>query len=99
MPGRLAGLARRGSARCCRAMDWYALTKPLLFQLPPETAHHATIDLLAAGLGPRVAVPTDPRLRVSLGALHMPHPVGLAAGMDKDAEAELISWWRDRAGE
>lgn len=68
-------------------MDWYALAKPLLFQLPPETAHHATVAALAHGLGPRVRVPADPRLAVRLGQLAFPHPVGLAAGMDKDAEA------------
>jgi dihydroorotate dehydrogenase len=68
-------------------MDWYRLAKPLLFQLPPETAHHATVAMLAAGLGPRVSVPADARLRVRLGSVEFAHPVGLAAGMDKDAEA------------
>jgi dihydroorotate dehydrogenase len=68
-------------------MDWYALAKPVLFQLPPETAHHATVAMLAAGLGPRVALPADPRLRMRLGSLDFAHPVGLAAGMDKEAEA------------
>ncbi len=68
-------------------MDWYALAKPLIFQLPPETAHHATVTMLGAGLGPRVAIPADPRLRVRLGSLEFAHPVGLAAGLDKDAEA------------
>jgi dihydroorotate dehydrogenase len=68
-------------------MDWYALAKPLLFQLPPETAHHATVAMLAAGFGPRVRIATDPRLQVRLGEVVFAHPVGLAAGMDKDAEA------------
>lgn len=68
-------------------MDWYAVAKPILFQLPPETAHHATVAMLAAGLGPRVRIPADPRLQVSLGGVAFPHPVGLAAGLDKDAEA------------
>ncbi|MEK7414397.1 MAG: quinone-dependent dihydroorotate dehydrogenase [Planctomycetota bacterium] len=68
-------------------MDWYALAKPLLFQLPAETAHHATIAMLAAGCGPTIAVPNDSRLRVKIGSLDFAHPVGLAAGMDKDAEA------------
>jgi dihydroorotate dehydrogenase len=68
-------------------MDWYRLAKPLLFQLPPETAHHASVAMLGAGLGPRVAIPADPRLRVRIGGVDFAHPVGLAAGMDKDAEA------------
>ncbi|MBN8527004.1 MAG: quinone-dependent dihydroorotate dehydrogenase, partial [Planctomycetes bacterium] len=68
-------------------MDWYALAKPILFQLPPEAAHHATMAMLAAGLGPRVGVPADPRLQVRMGGVVFPHPVGLAAGLDKDAEA------------
>lgn len=68
-------------------MDWYALAKPLLFQLPPEAAHHATLALIAAGLGPRIRMPDDPRLAVRLGGLAFRHPVGLAAGLDKDAEA------------
>lgn len=68
-------------------MDWYRLAKPILFQLPPETAHHVTVAALAAGLGPQVRMPADPRLRVSVCGLSFPHPIGLAAGMDKDAEA------------
>jgi dihydroorotate dehydrogenase len=68
-------------------MDWYSLAKPLLFQLPPETAHHATVAMLAAGLGPRVHMPADSRLQVRLGSVGFSHPIGLAAGMDKDAEA------------
>lgn len=68
-------------------MDWYALAKPILFQLPPETAHHATVSMLGAGLGPRIAIAPDPRLRMRLGSLEFAHPVGLAAGMDKEGEA------------
>jgi len=68
-------------------MDWYALAKPFIFKLPAETAHHATVAMLAAGLGPRMRIPDDPRLRVRLGNLTCAHPVGLAAGMDKEAEA------------
>lgn len=68
-------------------MDWYALAKPIIFQLPPETAHHATVAMLASGLGPRVHIAADPRLQVRLGDVAFAHPVGLAAGLDKDAEA------------
>ncbi|MEJ2174983.1 MAG: quinone-dependent dihydroorotate dehydrogenase [bacterium] len=66
----------------------YALARPLLFALEPETAHAATLRLaetarrcgllgLAAG-----RVPPQP-LRVM--GLDFPNPVGLAAGLDKDA--------------
>ncbi len=52
----------------------------------PERAHRATIRLL--GLLPQArAVTADPRLRVTVGGLTFPHPVALAAGFDKDAEA------------
>lgn len=68
-------------------MDWYSLAKPFLFQLSPETAHHATMAMLAHGLGPRVQAPADPRLRLRAFGVDFAHPVGLAAGLDKDAEA------------
>lgn len=68
-------------------MDWYQLAKPFLFQIPPETAHHATVTMLAHGLGPRIHLRTDPRLRVRAFGVDFTHPVGLAAGMDKEAEA------------
>lgn len=54
--------------------------------LPPETAHRFAIRLLRMGL-PRSAVPQDPRLEVDLFGQRLPHPLGLAAGFDKDAEA------------
>jgi dihydroorotate dehydrogenase len=55
--------------------------------LPPETAHRATLKLLAtaAPLLPR-AQPDDPRLAVAALGLSFPNPIGLAAGFDKNAE-------------
>jgi dihydroorotate dehydrogenase len=54
--------------------------------LPPETAHRATLDLLAIGapLLP-AAAPDDPRLAVSALGRTFSNPIGLAAGFDKDA--------------
>jgi dihydroorotate dehydrogenase len=66
----------------------YALARPLLFALDPETAHRLTLSLLdaahAAGLsglyGKRLANP------VRAMGIEFPNPVGLAAGLDKHAE-------------
>ena len=57
----------------------------LLHLLPPETAHRAAIR----GLPwlPVRHLPDLPCLRVRLAGLDLPHPVGLAAGFDKNAEA------------
>ncbi|MEO9901316.1 quinone-dependent dihydroorotate dehydrogenase [Nisaea sp.] len=64
------------------------LALPLLRCLDPETAHRLTVRALSAGLGPSTGgwVP-DVRLGQSLFGLRFPHPVGIAAGFDKDAEA------------
>jgi dihydroorotate dehydrogenase len=60
----------------------YGLARPLLFSLDPETAHRATLRLLDAGL---LLFPRIPPLPVPAMGLHFPNPVGLAAGLDKDA--------------
>ena len=54
--------------------------------LPPERAHALALTALRAGLGPRAA--TDaPALGVRLWGLDFANPVGIAAGLDKDAVA------------
>jgi len=58
-----------------------------LHRLDPETAHHAALKALRAGIVPTSGVFTSPRLRVSLAGLDLPNPVGLAAGFDKNAVA------------
>ena len=70
-------------------MNLYPLVKPLLFQLDAETAHHLTISALRnpflrtfAG-GNRIE---HPSLHRKLFGLDFPNPVGLAAGLDKNAE-------------
>jgi dihydroorotate dehydrogenase len=60
----------------------YGLARPLLFSLDPETAHRATLRLLNSGL---LLFPRIPPLPVPAMGLHFPNPVGLAAGLDKDA--------------
>jgi dihydroorotate dehydrogenase len=66
--------------------DLYGLVRPLVFRLDPETAHRLTILALAHLPLPRFAPPADPRLAVSAFGLAFPNPVGIAAGLDKNAE-------------
>ncbi len=67
----------------------YSLIRPLLFSLPPETAHHFTLSnlqrlhnlkLTKPLFGATLSVP-----RTVMG-LHFENPVGMAAGLDKNAE-------------
>jgi len=67
----------------------YALARPLLFALDPEVSHRITLRLVdaaqALGLAGLAAhrVPGNP---VRVMGLEFPNPVGLAAGLDKNAE-------------
>lgn len=60
-------------------MNLYRLARPLLFSLDPETAHKVGLNL--AALAPRRRLPCPVR---AMG-LEFANPVGLAAGLDKDA--------------
>jgi dihydroorotate dehydrogenase len=66
----------------------YALLRPALFALEAETAHHLTLNALKAlesvGLV-RPARPIPGCERDVMG-IRFPNPVGLAAGLDKNAE-------------
>ena len=71
-------------------MNPYALAKPLLFRLDPETAHNLTMAGLrhAHALGLLKAfLPKVPALPKRVMGLVFPNPVGLAAGLDKNGEA------------
>ncbi len=65
----------------------YALARPFLFALDPESAHRLTLGLadapLRLGLLRFARVPRHP---VRVMGLEFPNPVGLAAGLDKDGE-------------
>jgi dihydroorotate dehydrogenase len=62
-----------------------ALARPWLSLLPPERAHRAAIAALK--FIPRSSTkPPDPRLAVDAFGLRFAHPLGLAAGFDKNAE-------------
>jgi dihydroorotate dehydrogenase len=58
----------------------------LLRTLDPETAHGLAIGGLKHAPLP-APPPDDPILRTSLAGLELPNPIGLAAGLDKNAEA------------
>lgn len=65
----------------------YSILKPALFALDPEAAHDATIrsmGFLGRVLGPKAP---DPGRRVQIAGLTFANPIGLAAGLDKDASA------------
>jgi dihydroorotate dehydrogenase len=62
------------------------LLRPLMFRLDPERAHRMTLALLARTPAFSPA-PDPPELRTTLGGLTFSNPVGLAAGLDKDARA------------
>lgn len=74
----------------------YKIAKPFLFRMDPEAAHHLIVD----GMGTAARIPgvssllsavwgtkASPELAVDLFGLHFNHPVGLAAGLDKNAKA------------
>lgn len=73
----------------------YAAARPLLFRLDPETVHDRVIGTLgrlsqsniALNVLRRFAYPPDPRLAVAIGQMTLPGPVGIAAGLDKNAVA------------
>jgi dihydroorotate dehydrogenase len=62
------------------------ILKPFFFSLDAETAHRLTLSMLA--LTPPISLsPDPPELALKLWNLDFSNPVGLAAGMDKDAIA------------
>jgi dihydroorotate dehydrogenase len=65
----------------------YALARPLLFALDPERAHELTLGLADAPLRlGLLRVPRAPGTPVRAMGLEFPNAVGLAAGLDKNAE-------------
>jgi dihydroorotate dehydrogenase len=64
----------------------YALTRPILFRIEPERAHRMTIAMLARIPAGAPSPDPDP-LRTMVFGLSFANPVGLAAGVDKDARA------------
>jgi len=69
----------------------YQILKVFLFQLAPETAHHFTFSLLKfpgfSGIAGKIFRKEHPSLKRTVFGLEFKNPVGLAAGLDKDAVA------------
>jgi dihydroorotate dehydrogenase len=63
----------------------FGLVRPLLHRFDPETAHALTIALLECGVVARQPAIADPLLATTLFGRPLPHPIGLAAGFDKNA--------------
>ncbi|MBD2872808.1 quinone-dependent dihydroorotate dehydrogenase [Paenibacillus arenilitoris] len=77
-------------------MLYSSLLKPIFFRMDPEKAHHLVIDGLSAGgklpglnglMHAMYGVAESPELATELFGLKFPHPVGLAAGLDKNGKA------------
>jgi len=69
----------------------YQLLKAFLFRLSPEKAHHLTFSLLKfptfSTIGGLFFKKEHPSLKRTVFGLEFKNPVGLAAGLDKDAMA------------
>jgi len=71
-------------------MTLYRRLRPLLFALPPESAHRAGLAALRALGGMRQPADTrteEDAVRLALFGLRFPNRVGLAAGFDKNGQA------------
>ncbi len=58
-----------------------------LHRLDPETAHDLALKAMRLGFPPSPGLFASPRLGVRLAGLDLPNPLGLAAGLDKNARA------------
>lgn len=72
--------------------DLYQAAKPALFERDAEQVHDRVIAAMARAsqhprLLDRLVVPPDPRLAVRLFGFDIPHPLGIAAGLDKNGVA------------
>jgi len=76
-------------------MIYRVILRPILFRMPAETAHRlAMVVLKVIGVVPGIARilrgllgSSDSAVAVRAFGIDFPSPIGLAAGMDKDAEA------------
>ncbi|MCE3247099.1 MAG: pyrD [Geminicoccaceae bacterium] len=64
-----------------------SLAASALQRLPPETAHGLALQALARGLAGRRSPARWPRLATRICGFELPHPLGLAAGFDKNGAA------------
>lgn len=74
----------------------YRVARPALFALDPERAHDwtfvllRTVELSLCRLRPRLSPMRFPRLEQRVAGLVFPNPIGLAAGLDKNAEVPHV---------
>jgi dihydroorotate dehydrogenase len=69
-------------------MVYRSLVRPILFRLPPETAHELALHSLSLLPARLIAKRFDsPALQINRFGLSFPNPVGLAAGFDKNGIA------------
>ena len=70
-------------------MNLYPLARPLLFSFDAEPSHHFSLKLAdqayRLGILPAI-IGKVPELPTEFCGLHLPNPVGLAAGLDKDGK-------------
>jgi len=69
--------------------DFYPLIRSLLFALPPEKAHSATLAALKTGLlrlRPHLSEMQMACLKSNIAGLEFANPLGMAAGFDKNAD-------------
>lgn len=73
---------------CEKKLMCYALIRKLLFCLPPERAHYLILESLRLAHNLRLTrfFPSPISVPREIMGLKFPNPVGLAAGMDKNAE-------------
>lgn len=78
-------------------LDPWPLLRPLLFRLDPELAHNLMLGLLgrwSSVISGRLSSDDparDPRLAIERAGLRFPNPLGLSAGLDKNAQA-IPAW-------
>ena len=65
----------------------YRFLRPILFRLPPETAHELALHSLSLLPPKLVTKPNVPSIPITRFGLSFPNPVGLAAGFDKNGIA------------
>lgn len=67
----------------------YPFLKPLLFSLPPEKAHELTLQMahLSPTIGRLSGTTPCEKFAIHVGSNSWRSPIGLAAGLDKNAEA------------
>jgi dihydroorotate dehydrogenase len=81
-------IAGRANMITASMMDaaYRRILKPIFFGLDAETAHHLTLAILSS-IPPLGRTKDPPELAVHLWGRDFSNPIGLAAGMDKDALA------------